>query len=144
MPPFDRLEAVGAVLSGAGWDAIRALSEATAIHGFVNFFAFDPSPVMKVNGNTGRAVTYLTGNILMAEHGFRRDPACFLYLPVRVVIAEGPDGHAVLSLDLPADLFAAFGDPGLDEVAAEFGGSFTGLLEYLPVPVPPELASPDM
>ena len=143
VPAFDRLEAIGVVTSGAGWAAIRTLSGATATHGFVNFFVFDPSPVMAVNGNTRRAVTYLTGNIIMAERGFRRDPSSFLYLPLRVVIAEGPDGNARLSLDLPADLFAAFADPALGEVGADFGRTFAALLEHLNLPVPEGLAATD-
>jgi hypothetical protein len=56
---FDRLEAIGVVNSGAGWPAIEGLSRNTAVHGFVNFFTFDPSPVMKLHGNTRRGVTYL-------------------------------------------------------------------------------------
>jgi hypothetical protein len=93
VPSFDRLEAIGVVKSNAGWTAIESLSNATAIHGLVNFFTFDPSPVMKLHGNTGHAVTYLAGNIVKAERGFRIDPATFLYVPLRIVIAEGPAGN---------------------------------------------------
>ncbi len=126
--------------SGSGWDAIQRLSEATATNGFVNFFVFDPSPVMHVNGSTGRAVTYLTGNIVKAERGFRQLPGCFLYLPLRVVIATADDdGEATLTFDHPADLFAAYGDAALDAVAAEFCASLAALLTHLEAPVPPEL-----
>jgi hypothetical protein len=78
VPIFDRLEAIGVVRSGGSWQAIRRLSEASAVNGFVNFFVFDPSPVMRLNGSTGNAVTYLTGNIVQAEHGFRQLPGCFM------------------------------------------------------------------
>jgi hypothetical protein len=40
VPRFDRLQAIGVVQSGSGWDAIQRLSEATATNGFVNFFVF--------------------------------------------------------------------------------------------------------
>jgi hypothetical protein len=56
VPSFDRLEAIGVVLSDSGWDAITRLSDATAVRGLVNFFMFDPSPVMHLNGATGNAV----------------------------------------------------------------------------------------
>ena len=102
VPAFDRLEAIGVVRSGAGWAAIEGLSRNTATHGLVSFFTFDPSPVMKLNGSTRRGVTYLSGNIVDAEKGFRVDPACFLYLPLRVVITEAADGTAVLGVDAPA------------------------------------------
>jgi hypothetical protein len=134
VPHFDRLEAIGVALSGAGWSAVRGLSAATAPHGFVNFFAFDPSPVMAVNGHTGHGVTYLTGNIVKAEPGFGIDPSCFLYIPLRVAIAEDSRGNAHLSFDHPDDLFAVFGNSGLTAVGAEFTRSFWALLRYLELP----------
>jgi hypothetical protein len=71
VPIFDRLEAIGVVRSGGGWEAIRRLSAVTAVNGFVNFFEHDPSPVMHLNGSTGDAVTYLTGNIVTDTAGRR-------------------------------------------------------------------------
>jgi uncharacterized protein (DUF302 family) len=140
VPLFDRLEAVGVARSGGDWEAIRQLSDVTAVNGFVNFSVFDPSPVMHVNGSTGNAVTYLTGNIVKAEPGFRRQPACFLHLPLRVVIAAADDeGEATLSVDHPADLFAAYSDAALDAVAAEFCAALAALLAHLGLPVPAEL-----
>jgi hypothetical protein len=134
VPHFDRLEAIGVTLSGAGWNAIQGLSAATAPHGFVNFFTFDPSPVMAVNGHTGHGVTYLTGNIVKAEAGFGIDPSCFLYIPLRVAIVEDSQGNARISFDHPGDLFAVFGNPGLNEVATDFTRSFWALLRYLELP----------
>jgi hypothetical protein len=143
VPPFDRLEAIGVVKSGAGWAAIEALSRNTATHGFVSFFTFDPSPVMKLNGSTRRGVTYLSGNIVKAEEGFRVDPACFLYLPLRVVITEASDGTAVLGLDVPADLFDVFQRPELTEAGAQFTRMFGRLLRHLGLPVPREITGTD-
>jgi hypothetical protein len=143
VPSFDRLEAIGVVKSGAGWPAIEGLSRNTATHGLVSFFTFDPSPMMKLNGAARRGVTYLSGNIVEAEKGFRVDPACFLYLPLRVVISEASDGTAVLGLDLPTDLFGMF--PGLElaGVGAEFTTAFGKLLRYLGLPVPREIVGTD-
>jgi hypothetical protein len=143
VPAFDRLEAIGVVRSGAGWAGIENLSRNTAVHGLVSFFTFDPSPVMKLNGSTRRGVTYLSGNIIEAEKGFRVDPACFLYLPLRVVISEASDGTAVLGVDVPADLFGAFPGPEMTEVGAIFTRSFGILLRHLGLPVPREIAGTD-
>jgi hypothetical protein len=143
VPAFDRLEAIGVVNSGAGWSAIEGLSRNTAVHGFVNFFTFDPSPVMKLHGNIRRGVTYLTGNIVEAERGFGTDPACFLYLPLRVIITESPDGNAVLSLDVPADLFGVFDSEELAAVGRQFTLAFGKLVAHLGLPVPAELSSPE-
>lgn len=143
VPSFDRLEAIGVASSGAGWSAIEGLSRNTAVNGFVNFFTFDPTPVMKLPGDTGRGVTYLTGNIVEAEKGFGFDPACFLYLPLRVMITEGSDQNAVLSIDVPSDLFAAFEDGALRAVGRQFTLAFGKLVAHLGLPVPPELSGSD-
>ena len=143
VPAFDRLEAIGVVTSGAGWAGIEALSRNTAGNGLVSFFTFDPSPVMRLNGSTRRGVTYLSGNIVEAEKGFRVDPACFLYLPLRVIISEASDGSAVLGVDVPADLLGAFSGPELTEVGATFTRALTALLRHLGLQVPAEISSPD-
>jgi len=142
VPQFDRLEAIGVVRSGGGWEGITRLSESTATHGFVNFFVFDPSPVMALHGNAGKAVTYLTGNILKAEAGFAALPHCFLYLPLRVVIAAKEGDQAELSFDNPADLFAAYATPELAAVGRDFAHTLAGLLDHLGLSVPGELLEP--
>jgi uncharacterized protein (DUF302 family) len=134
VPHFDRLEAIGVVLSQSGWEAIKRLSAATATNGLVNFFTFDPSPVMALNGHKGKGVTYLAGNIVKAEVGFATDPSCFLYIPLRIVISTtGPDTSAVLSFDHPRDLFAGFA-AGLEAVTADFLETLASVLELLGVP----------
>jgi uncharacterized protein (DUF302 family) len=141
VPSFDRMEAIGVVLSGSGWEAIQRLSDATATNGFVNFFTFDPSPVMHLNGTNNQAVTYLTGNILLAEKAFREKAASFLYVPLRVVISADDDGEAHLAMDHPADLFAAYRNPSVDVVAEQFVTSFADLLKELHLPIPLEFAA---
>jgi uncharacterized protein (DUF302 family) len=141
VPSFDRLEAIRVVLGDSDWDAIERLSEATATNGFVNFFTFEPSPVMHLNGSAGNAVTYMTGNIIKAEPGYRKRPGCLIYIPLRVVISAGHDKEAQLTIDHPADLFAAYGDPALDHVAAEICMDFADLLGQLGAPVPSVLTN---
>ena len=143
VPAFDRLEAIGVVTSGAGWAGIESLSRNTAVHGLVSFFTFDPSPVMRLNGSTRRGVTYLSGNIVEAEKGFRADPACFLYLPLRIVISEAPDGTAMLGVDVPTDLFGVFPGPEMTDVAAVFTRTFGQLLQHLGLPVAREITGTD-
>jgi hypothetical protein len=134
VPSFDRLEAIGVVLSQSGWEAITRLSNATATNGLVNFFTFDPSPVMALNGCEGSVVTYLAGNIVKAEVGFAANPSCFLYIPLRIAIASaGPQDDAKLLFDHPRDLFAAL-PTGLEPVIADFVETLARLLELLEVP----------
>ena len=138
VPSFDRLGAIRVVRSNTGWDAVDRLPEA---NGFVNFFTFDPGPAMHLNGSAGNAVTYMTGNIVKAEPGFRKRPGCLIYTPLRVVISAGHDEEAQLTIDHPADLFAAYGDPTMDQVAAEMCVDFAGLLRQLGAPVPSVLTN---
>jgi hypothetical protein len=139
VPAFDRLEAMGVVRSGAGWNGITALSDATAGQGLASVFTFDPSPLMTLNGNTRRGVTYLAANIIGAERGFRVDPASFLYIPLRIMISETEKGTGQISFDLPADQMTIFGHPELDHVGAGAGRTLAVLLDHLGVPVPAEL-----
>lgn len=141
VPAFGRLEAIGVAVSGAGWAGIEALSAATAINGLVNFFTFDPTPVMALNGNTGHTVTYLAGNIIKAEPGFRANPGSFLYIPLRIAISENDSGTGEISFDLPTDLFAALDDGHLAAVAREFNAALQRVLTLLDLEIPPELAS---
>jgi hypothetical protein len=133
VPNFDRLEAIGVVISNSGWEAITRLSSATATNGLVNFFTFDPSPVMALNGHAGKGVTYLAGNIVKAEVGFAVDPSCFLYIPLRITISSVDGTNSTLLFDHPRDLFAAF-DSGLDAVTDDFVETLAGLLDLLEVP----------
>ena len=141
VPSFDRLEAIGVVPCGRGRDVIDRTSEAAATNGFVNFFLLESSPLRHLSGSAGDAVTYLTGNIVKGEPGFRKRPGCLMYIPLRVVISAGHDREGQLTIDHPADLFAAYGDPALDRVAAEICMDFAVLLGQLGAPVPSVLTN---
>jgi hypothetical protein len=138
VPQFDRLEAIGVVVSGGGWEGITKLSDATAVRGLVNFFTFDPSPVMRLNGGSRRAVTYLSGNLIKMDPGFHVDPSCLLYLPLRLAIVELDEDNAELSLDLPSDLLVAFSGVALSAVGRDFNRVLADLFRHLALPVPSE------
>jgi hypothetical protein len=141
VPSFDCPEGIRVVLGNGGCHAIECPSGSNATNGFVNFFTFEPNRVMDLTGSAGNAVTYMTGNITKAELGFRRRPGCLIYIPLRVVISAGHNREAQLTIDHPADLFAAYGDPVLDHVAAEICMDFVDLLGQLGAPVPSVLTN---
>jgi hypothetical protein len=138
VPHFDRLEALGVVISGGGWEGIAKLSQVTAIHGLVTFFTFDPSPVMRLNGSIRRAVRYVSGNILGLEPGFKSNPACLLYVPLRLVIVERDEDNCDVILDLPSDLISAFPGATLGKVGQDFNEVLVELFRHLALPVPSE------
>src|SRR5262249_60067076 len=133
------VEPVGGGAGGGGGAGCGALPANPGVHGLVSFFPFDPSRVRRLNGSPRRGVTYLSGNIVEAEKGFRVNPACFLYLPLRLVISEAPDGTAVLGVDVPADLLGAFSGPEMADVGAVFTRTLATLLRHLRLPVPAEI-----
>jgi hypothetical protein len=139
VPPFDYLEAMGVAISGGGWDGIIRLFETTAVHGLVNFFTFDPSTVMRLNGSSRRAVTYLSGNIVRMGSGFRVDPSCLLYVPLRLVIVELDEDNSELSLDLPSDLLMALSAEMPSTVGRDFNRVLAELFQHLALPIPSEL-----
>jgi hypothetical protein len=96
---------------------------------------------MKLNGSTRQGVTYLAANIVRAERGFRVDPASFLCIPLRVMIAETEEGTGQISFDLPADLMAVFGQSDLDDVGAGSNKTLAALLKHPGVPIPAEIHS---
>ena len=55
-------------IAGLGdWNAVVARTAELAPHGFLLYGQIDAAPVMKLNGHTRRAVTYLMGNHVVAE-----------------------------------------------------------------------------
>ena len=110
-----------------------------APHSFVNFWTFDPTPMMALAGGRTRAITYMMGNNVIAETMYRHHPGVMLYAPLRTVIYEDTDGAVHLSIDQPSSRFASFGDPRITEVAAQLDAKLATLLRLLGVAVPVEL-----
>jgi hypothetical protein len=139
VPAFSRDDAIKVVTSGGDWAAIEALTQTSAPHGLVNFFAFDPSPVFRLAGNTLRAVTYLASSIPLGESVFRHDPAAIHYAPMRVTLAERAGESAVLLVDKPADLLGVFAD--VEAASAVFESRLADVLVLLGLAVPAGLAA---
>lgn len=120
--------------------AVQRYTAAHAPHSFVNFWAFDPTPMMTLAGNPARAITYMVGNNVIAETMFRHDPGIMLYAPLRTAIYEDTDGAVHLSIDQPSTRFGSFGDPQIAAVGRQLDGKLAGLLKLLGMTVPAELA----
>jgi hypothetical protein len=118
---------------------IRDFTAEHARHAFVNFWTFDPTPVMRLSGHTARAITYMIGNPVLAETMFRHDPAVMLYAPLRLEIHEDTDGRVHLSIDLPSSKFASFGQAGITDTGALLDDKLAELLRLMQLPVPAAL-----
>jgi uncharacterized protein DUF302 len=110
-----------------------------APNSFVNFWTFNPTPMMTLAGHRRRAVTYMVGNNVIVETMYRHDPGVMLYAPMRTEIYEGADGRVHLSIDQPSTKFASFGNPRIATVGAMLDTKLGALLRLMAMPVPPEL-----
>jgi len=141
VPTIDFAELTEVIESG-DLAAVQRYTATHAPHAFVNFWTFDPTPMMALAGNPTRAITYMVGNNVIAETMFRHDPGVMLYAPLRVAIYEDAHGGVHLSIDQPSSRFASFGDPRIAAVGQQLDGKLATLLELLGATVPAELGLP--
>jgi hypothetical protein len=110
-----------------------------APHSFVNFWTFDPTPMMQLVGHRTRAITYMMGNNVIVETMFRHDPGVMLYAPLRTVIYQDNTGRVHFGIDQPSSKFAAFGDARIAEVGLQLDAKLAVLLRLMELQVPEEL-----
>ena len=119
------------------WNAVVARTAEIAPHGFLLYGKVDVSPVMKLNGHTQRAVTYLMGNHTVAETMYGKDPGVMLYAPLRTLIYEDLEGKVHFSIDQPSTRFSSFGNDDIAATGKRLDAKLAGLLAELHLPVPP-------
>jgi hypothetical protein len=118
---------------------VRQYTAEHAPHSFVNFWTFDPTPMMRLAGHRTRAITYMMGNNVIVETMYRHDPGVMLYAPMRTAIYQDSAGRTQLSIDQPSTRFASFGDPRVAAVGLDLDTKLAALLRVLTWPVPAEL-----
>jgi Domain of unknown function DUF302 len=138
VPAIDFAELTGVIASG-DLSRVQRYTAEHAPHSFVNFWTFDPTPMMVLAGHRTRAITYMVGNNVIAETMYRHDPGVMLYAPLRTVIYEDTNGAAHLGIDQPSSRFASFDDPRITDVGAQLDAKLADLLRLLGVAVPVEL-----
>ena len=140
VPNMDFAKLTRLILSG-DLSRVRRYTDELAPHAFVNFWTFDPTPMMKLVGHRTRAVTYMMGNNIIVERMFRHHPGVMLYAPLRTAIYQDADGRTHLSIDQPSTRFASFGDPRIAAVGLELDTKLAEILRLMSMPVPAELQS---
>ncbi|MDT5069623.1 MAG: hypothetical protein QOK02_5778 [Mycobacterium sp.] len=138
VPALDFAELTDVIKTG-DLSRVQQYTTAHAPHSFVNFWTFDPTPMMALAGHRTRAVTYMVGNNVIVETMYRHDPGVMLYAPLRTEIYEDAAGRVHLGIDQPSTKFASFGDPRIARVGAQLDTKLAALLRLIPMPVPPEL-----
>jgi hypothetical protein len=118
---------------------VKQYTAAHAPNSFVNFWTFDPTPMMQLVGHRTRAITYMMGNNVIVETMFRHNAGVMLYAPLRTAIYEDTAGRVHFGIDQPSSKFASFGDPRISEVGLQLDVKLAALLHLLELPVPDEL-----
>jgi uncharacterized protein (DUF302 family) len=104
--------------SGADPEAVRARLEGMAgPSGFMLFRTSDHGALLRLAGQTKRAVQYLLGNPLFAIRMTQHDIRAGLYAPLRVLVYEDAGGKTCVEYDRPSSLFGQFGNASVTEVA---------------------------
>jgi uncharacterized protein (DUF302 family) len=105
--------------SGAAPEAVRARLEGMAgPSGFMLFRTSDHGALLRLAGQTRKAVQYLLGNPLFAVRMTQHDIRAGLYAPLRVLLYEDETGKTWIEYDRPSTLFGQFGNAKVTEVAA--------------------------
>jgi hypothetical protein len=138
VPTIDFAELTDLIESG-DLARVKQYTAARAPHSFVNFWTFDPTPMMRLVGHRTRAITYMMGNNVIVETMFRHNPGVMLYAPLRTAIYQDTAGRVHFGIDQPSSKFAAFGDTRIAEVGLQLDAKLAALLSLMDLQVPEEL-----
>jgi hypothetical protein len=138
VPTIDFAELTDVIETG-DLERVQRYTADRAPHSFVNFWTFDPTPMMRLVGHRNRAITYMMGNNVIVETMFRHNPGVMLYAPLRTEIYEDASGRVHFSIDQPSSKFASFEDPRIAEVGSQLDAKLAALLRLLDLTLPDEL-----
>jgi uncharacterized protein (DUF302 family) len=111
-------EVYKALAAGGNAGRARARIEAMAgPSGLMLFGTNDHGALLRLEGQTRKAVQYVVGNPLFALQMTQHDIRASLYAPLRVLIYENEGGKTCLEYDRPSSLFGQFGNASVTEVA---------------------------
>lgn len=100
-------------------ESARAKKELERTPGLAIFFSRDHGGLLQIVAQRKKALQYEIGNpltaLMMTQH---RLPAS-LYAPLRVLLYENTEGHAVFEYDKPSSLFGQFGDKEVSVVGRD-------------------------
>ena len=104
--------------NGADPEAVRnRLEQMAGPSGFMLFRTSDHGALLRLAGQTKKAVQYLLGNPLFAVRMTQHDIRAGLYAPLRVLVYEDAEGKTCIEYDKPSTHFGEFGIAKVTEVA---------------------------
>ena len=104
--------------NGGAPEAIKARLEGMAgPSGFTLLRTNDHGALLRLAGQTKKAIQYLLGNALFGVQMTQHDLRAGLYAPLRLLIYEDEEGKTCVEYDKPSSLFGQFGNANVTEVA---------------------------
>jgi uncharacterized protein (DUF302 family) len=104
--------------NGDAPEAVRARLEGMAgPSGFTLFRTNNHGALLRLAGQTKKAVQYLLGNPLSGIQMTQHDVRAGLYAPLRPLIYEDEEGKTCVEYDKPSSLFGQFGNANVTQVA---------------------------
>ena len=85
--------------------------------GFMLFRTGDHGALLRLVGQSKKAVQYVVGNPLFAIQMTQHDLRAGLYAPLRVLLYENEEGKTCVEYDKPSSQFGQFGNAKVTEVA---------------------------
>lgn len=92
------------------------------------FVTRDHGSLLKASGEVRKAFQYEIGNPITASLMTRHDTRAALYAPLRIILYEDDQGHAIIEYDKPSSLFGQFRDERVTEVARELDNELEDIL----------------
>src|SRR5215467_4727888 len=106
--------------------------------GFMLFGTNNHGALLRLVGQTKKAVQYLFGNPLFAIQMTQHDIRAGLYAPLRLLVYEDEGGKTCVEYDRPSSLFGQFGNASVTDVATMLDGKLEQLVaEAIRYPRPP-------
>ncbi len=118
-------KALELVAQGESARALRLLEQGPEL---AIFLCRDHGTLLQIAGAAKKALQYEIGNPLTASKMTRHRLPAALYAPLRVVLYENEQGHAVFEYDCPSTLFGQFGDDEVTKVALGLDEALEGAL----------------
>lgn len=85
--------------------------------------------MLSMTGLSLKATLFLIGNPTVGKQILEQDHAAGLYVPLRVYVYEGSDGHTYLSYDRPSALLAQLNNAGVSKIAGMLDQKLEGLTQ---------------
>ena len=89
----------------------------------------DQGKMLAMTGLTLKATLFLIGNPTVGKQILEQDHAAGLYVPLRVYVYQGTDGHTYLSYDRPSTLVAPLHNAGVSKIAGMLDQKLQGLTQ---------------